>query len=31
LVKLQPYLDAWAYVIAPEHVVVEPRLHDDDA
>jgi hypothetical protein len=31
LVKLQQYLDAWAAAAAPEHVVVEPRLHDDNA
>jgi hypothetical protein len=31
LVKLQQYLDAWVDAAAPEHVIVEPRLHDDDA
>jgi hypothetical protein len=25
------YLDAWVNVAAPDHVIVEPRLHDDDA
>jgi hypothetical protein len=29
MVKLQQYMDAWA--TAAEHVVVETRLHDDDA
>jgi hypothetical protein len=27
--KLQHYLDAWETVA--QHVVIEPRLHDDDA
>jgi hypothetical protein len=28
--KLQLYLDAWANAAAPDHVIVEPRLQDDD-
>jgi hypothetical protein len=27
--KLQHHLDAWA--TAAQHIVIEPRLHDDDA
>jgi hypothetical protein len=29
MVKLQQYMDAWA--AAAQHIIVEPRLHDDDA
>jgi hypothetical protein len=29
MVKMQQYMEAWA--AAAEHVVIEPRLHDDDA